>query len=268
MKTSSALITVILSLAIASCSAGGNRSGSSYELLPDDDYRRLIAKAIINDDPGMFASLCRYPIEREYPLHDIEDSAMMVKYFPTLVDDSLKRVISESTPDDWGEFGWRGSSLADGEYIWCDEGVIYSIPYQSAREKSLLDSLMRSYYAFMPSRYASGWKPETCYTDSVGTVYRIDRKENGEEYLLTTIRQKDGAIDLSTARSLPGTLEIQGSAATHVYSFSDNDSTIWMIMYFPYEEVTVLSREGDGQSDTSIPLTKAYWHDMIRNKPY
>lgn len=266
MKTPLTLIIALLPVAIASC-VGGNRPTSTYEDLPDSDYRRVITSAILNDDPERFASMCRYPIEREYPLRDIDDSAMMVKYFHTLIDDSIKLIISASSPEQWPEFGWRGSSLIDGSYIWCDEGAIYSIPYQSVRERTMLDSLKRAYFASLPYQQTSGWLPETCYTDSTGTAYLIDRTEDGEQYRLTMVRLSNGAIDPSTCESLPGILEIQGSAATHVYSFTGKDSTIWEIIYLPYEDITFLSREKSGKSEQSGQLTKANWLDMIKNNP-
>ena len=46
----------------------------------------------------------------------------MVAYYPTLIDDTLKKTIEEAPDSTWQEQGWRGWTLYDGSYIWIDNG--------------------------------------------------------------------------------------------------------------------------------------------------
>lgn len=227
------------------------------------DYRDIIKKAIAEDDGAMFASIARYPIHREYPLCDIMDSLQMVKYFSTLIDDSLKRVFVKSNPDDWNGVGWRGTTLLDGSYLWCDEGVIYSIPYQSDRELEMLDSLREAEMSTLPENLANGWVPEDCLIDSVGTIYRIDKRifnsEDEETFRLLVYSNGQNRYRTYPSTILYGTLNFQGSAGTPEYVFTNPDGGLWTYCFFWYEDIHSLFIETMKDEITIISLKRFYW---------
>jgi len=250
---------------VLSCTSSENKSSEIVEASDDysNDYRDMIKNAIIEDDAESFASLARYPIYREYPLRDIADSLQMVKYFSTLVDDSLKRVLEGSTSDDWCGIGWRGTTLLDGSYLWCDEGEIYGIPYQSSKELELLDSLRRADMSSLPEYLAKGWLPESCLIDSVGTIYRIDKRvlnsEDEEMYRLLVYTKGQNRYKSYPSKILYGTLTYQGSAGTPEYTFTNPDGSIWTYWFFRYEDIHSLSIETQDDENRDTSLKKTYW---------
>jgi len=258
MKT----LTLIALVAIATVSCVGNRNSSSDPYMESlDEFHNQIALAVRQDDSIRFASMCRYPIEREYPLHDIEDSAMMVRHFNIIFDDPIKKVLEKATSDDWGHFGWRGTTLHNGEYIWCDERCIYSINYRSEKEITDLDSLRKADMASLPDDLSDGWIPETCLKDSMEIVYRIDKNVTNEQFRLMTFDSDRQLYKVTPGKILYGELGIEGSAATHVYTFIDNPNNNLVIMYFPYEYIYVLT--DDDPMTPCIYLKKVYWLDYI-----
>lgn len=50
-----------------------------------------IVNCIVNGDKKKLASLCIYPIKRDYPQPDIENAKQMIAYFDTLFDRSYRR---------------------------------------------------------------------------------------------------------------------------------------------------------------------------------
>lgn len=248
-------------MAVVSC-AGNRNSSSASDTGRLDDFYSLISSTVCQDDSIGFASLCRYPIVREYPLHDIEDSAMMAEYFDIIFDDSIKRVLGKATPDDWGELGWRGATLHNGEYLWCDERCIYSINYMSEKEITNLDSLQKADIASLRDDLSYGWTPETCLRDSIGIVYRIDKDIANEQFRLMKFNGNKQLHKANPEKILYGKLEIEGSAATYVYTFTDDPNNDLVIMYFPYEYIYILTDDDDPMTPC-ICLKKIYWLDYI-----
>lgn len=264
MKTNFAALVGFMLL---SCTYSTDKTSNNEARSDAEDYRNAIKTAIMHGDAPSFASRARYPIFREYPLRDIEDSASMVTYFHCMADDSLKRVFEDSTLDDWTEIGWRGTTLYDGSYIWCDEGIIYAIPYQSKMEKSMLDSLRYADMATLPEYLISGWLPETCLVDSTGTVYRIDKKLSEEPddspatCRLLVYPKGQSRYKTSPAKLLYGALVYQGTASAPEYTFEDTDGAKWIYYNFWYENFHSLSIEkSDGDSE-EIEIKKFYWLD-------
>ena len=103
---------------------------------------KLLVRAIADDDSVGFANMVSYPLQRPYPLRDIDGADQMKSYYKELVDDSLRNVITQAEPKRWSKYGWRGWTLDDGRYIWVDEGV-YDVQYLSQKEIKMIDSLIR-----------------------------------------------------------------------------------------------------------------------------
>lgn len=103
-----------------------------------------------------------YPLERPYPLPAIVTPEQMADYYPLILDDSLLRVLATAS---WHPDGWRGLTLADGQYACIDSTLLYSLPYLSARERHLRDSLIRREIATLHPSQRHILAPIACYTD-------------------------------------------------------------------------------------------------------
>lgn len=257
----------LLCLSMASCrNSKDNTRETTTGIEPaSDDFRCKIRHAIIEQDSSLFASLCRYPILREYPLRDIEDSVAMSAYFNTLVDDSLRDILLASDVSDWeGPLSWHGHTLLDGSYLWCDEGEIYRIPYQSEKELELLGKLIETDLASLPPELAEGWRPETCLSDSTGTIYRIDKTfpctDEDEVYRLMVYPPGTPMKKSLPSKILTGFLLHQGSAAVPEYTFSDDDGNTWTYCFIWFEDCHFLTiSSSSGSSTKKIILKKTYW---------
>lgn len=209
---------LILSI-LAGCSKP--KAEPDHSSLPDDV--KPAATAIITDSASKFASSVSYPLQRPYPLPDIKDSADMVKYYPTLVDDSLKNMVKTSPDSLWTEIGWRGWTLDDGSYLWIDAGKVYKINYISKRENQMLDSLRNEEIASLDPSLRNGWMPVLCIIDSVsGRIFRIDSDSTVQPPKYRLAGYASGA-DLSGAPSMTlyGSLDVEGSMENRFYHFED-----------------------------------------------
>ena len=107
------ILLVLGGFILTQCAGGNNKSN-----LPDEavDYwegdsvagdpalseqLKDVMMTIVYKDKERFASLMSYPIQRPYPLHNIKDSASLMNYFDTLVDDSLINILKNTRLSDW-----------------------------------------------------------------------------------------------------------------------------------------------------------------------
>lgn len=209
-------------LAVSSCRGKDASEASAHKDLPQEV--KSVAMAIIENSPEEFASGMNYPIERPYPLKDVKDSSEMVKYYPVLVDDSLKNVVRESPDTAWQEAGWRGWTLDNGSFLWIDSGKAYAINYVSKRETQILDSLRIQEISTLDPSMQSGWTPVLCVIDTIdGAIFRIDTYTlfEGNRYRLAGYRMED---DLSGSPTilLYGQLDEEGTLSSRFYHFRDS----------------------------------------------
>ena len=97
-----------------SCDRGGAPKSRLDRLMENDSIPatvKQLVRSVADGDSIQFARLVSYPLKRPYPLHDIENADQMAHYYREMVDDSLRNAILESSPEDWGEYGWRGWSV-------------------------------------------------------------------------------------------------------------------------------------------------------------
>lgn len=208
-------------LAVASC-----REKETTPAIRNDlpEEVKSVAMAIIENSPEEFAAGMNYPIERPYPLKDVKDSSEMVKYYPVLVDDSLKNMVRESPDTAWQQNGWRGWTLDNGSFLWIDSGKAYAINYISKRETQILDSLRVKEIATLEPSMQVGWTPVLCVIDTIdGAIFRIDTDTlfDGKRYRLAGYRMDD---DLSGEPTilLYGQLDEEGTLCSRFYHFSDS----------------------------------------------
>ena len=272
MKTNLHTLPVLAALAavgglLASCSGKKADEVRDHASLPEEV--EPVATAIINDSASQFAQAVYYPLERPYPLKSIEDSAQMVEYFPTLVDDSLRTEVSESPDTLWQQIGWRGWTLGDGSYLWIDDGKVYCVNYVSQRENVMLDSLRASEISTLAPSLREGWIPVLCAVDSVHeAVFRIDR-DGSEDNPVYRLAGYEGDCDLSATPVilLFGTLETEGSMATRYYNFKDSVGNTAVYSPDVESDDTLPALDITVRGDTSIyRVHPAYWLDLYHRR--
>lgn len=262
--------TTILSSCVKSSSAARDATDAVDAIEKSDSIPtpvKKLVRAVADNDSDGFASLVSYPLQRPYPLRDINSRDEMKRYYRQLVDDSLRKVITRSRPDKWSEYGWRGWSLEDGRYIWVDD-YIYDVQYISQKEQKTMDSLSREEEKSIPESLRPGWRPTLClHDDARGTVYRIDkrtrshRKHGGHHYRLAVYMPGSDLRDVP-AELLEGMMENEGTAGSVIYRFHDRSGAETLIEpESPESAAPLLVTPGD----STIELTRAYWHELIRN---
>lgn len=223
--------------------------------------KRLV-KAVAEDDSVSFASLVSYPLQRPYPLHNIETPAQMTGYYSVMVDDSLRRVLTESHPGDWEEYGWRGWALKRGEYVWIDS-ELYAVDYLSARERQMLDSLTKTEMSSLPGDYGAGWLPEMCLqTDGDNAVMRIDSKKDDSLIPRYRLLIYPAGSDLRSAPAytLNGYRDTEGTAGTRVYMFTAPSGR--KVRFSP--DIPDGSTPVVEFPDTVVSVNQTYWLDLVR----
>lgn len=223
-----------------------------------------LAKAMADGNAQAFAEMCSYPIQRPYPLRDIDDSAAMIDYFPVMVDDSLQAAMKDVKTADWEDYGWRGWSLKDSNPVWYDEGVQF-IDYVSKAERGLRAMLAREEIETLAPGLRKGWTPVMTLVqtepETKGTwIFRIDRK--GNVYRLA------GYAPASSLRQMPeilldGALIEEGSAMSRDYVFSGNKGE--KVEYTPDSEADdCISVTIPPKAEVIYHVRPAYWRDYVK----
>lgn len=235
----------------------------SNDTLPDP-IKRLV-KAVADNDAKSFAGLVSYPLERPYPLRDIVDSIRMTEYYSTLVDDSLKQLITTSKPDDWSEFGWRGWTVGDGQYLWIDDNL-YAVNYLSAKEAKELDKLIDQEINSLPENMRQGWKPVVALSEETGNgLYRIDYRQGPADSEIYRLAVYDSVAvnQAMPVMLLTGHKETEGTASVSTYIFTDDDGDEAVFEPEPTDSDTrQMTITQNGRSRT-FTVKKVYWRDYL-----
>lgn len=254
--------TLTALLALCACADGPGK-------LPDDV--RSVVEATRSGKASEFAAVCSYPVERPYPLRDLTDSAAMTEYYNVLMDDSLRNVITQSSRSDWNEYGWRGWSVKDGEYIWIDGQKIYNIPYVSRAEREMIHRLADEEMLTLPLHMRRGWHPAVCLkSDNDGSVYRIDASDNDslpeDSLYRICIYKPASSLTAEPANILMGKMGIEGSAGIRTFYFRDRNGDT--LEYSPDDmdddssASNLVWKPVDGQP-VSHRAKKIYWRDLL-----
>lgn len=264
---------------VTSCGKENEKITVDKSLLSSDSIPeniKKVAQVLADNDSVAFASMVSYPLQRPYPLYDIKDSTLMADYYSVMIDDSLRRAVAESKPNDWEEQGWKGWSLKHGNYIWIDEAV-YDVPYLSQREKNMRAELIRRDLESLPEELRAGWMPEWCLIDPEdGYVYRIDvdsatiaDKSNSN---INTVYRLAVYKNSKNLRENPdnifrGFRNEEGSIQHITYLFKDSDSLDKsddnQIIIEPWS-----SESGDPimyHRKKSRKMRKTYWIDLLKD---
>lgn len=258
---------------VMSCDRGGAPKSRLDRLMDSDSIPatvKQLVRSVADGDSIQFARLVSYPLKRPYPLHDIENADQMAHYYREMVDDSLRNAILESSPEDWGEYGWRGWSVRDGGYVWIDS-IVYQVPYISQTERHHLDELRKREIASLAKTLQGDWNPIATLVDPQGKVLRIDARhvpdlsEPGSIRLLVYDSVKN--LTGTPARELQGVLDTEGSSPSDTYLFDDASGVSYMIDTDPADDDSphLITETPDGITKT-VPLKVAYWLDLINKK--
>lgn len=224
-----------------------------------------LVRAVADGDSMKFASLVSYPLQRPYPLRDIQNDSDMMTYYRRLVDDSLKSEIIGSGPEFWQNYGWRGMALKDGQFLWVDD-FVYDVPYLSKQEIADRDSLIADE---MNSLDASlrGWRPETCLrSEEDGSVFRIDSRKDKRGILLYRMAIYASGADLHAKpqQVMTGHKQVEGTAGTVTYNFigRDGGQVIYAADVPDGSQPQVIYLAPDS-TETAVPVARAYWRDLL-----
>lgn len=272
MRSNIPIIFILTGLLTASC--GHNRQATACEAVERCDSLpegvKNMVRAVADDDAGKFAATVSYPLARPYPLHDIQDARQMESYYHTLVDDSLRRVITTSMPDQWSEYGWRGWALKDGRYVWIDS-LVYDIPYVSAREQADLERLRLEELNTLRADLRGDWLPLGAMTADNGDLMRIDAARNATpdspDALRLLVYRKGTDPHGNPSDIFTGSLSADGTDISPIYEFTDKTGR--KRTYIPYPDdgsgPTVYEELKDG-SERTVNVRHVYWMDVIGEK--
>lgn len=269
-KILSILLMAALGLAAAAC---GNKSAEKTEavVVVTDTIPATVKnlrEAIRQNDARRFASLVSYPLVRPYPLRDIHTEEQMTSYFPTLVDDSLRRIVLNSPDGAWSSLGWRGWTLGDGKYLWVDENL-YAVPYISVTERRHRADLEKLEMKSIPARYRKDWHPLGCMRSlSSSAVYRLDhnpKARSGRDYRMMVWNDSTDIGGEPTAVFI-GRCNTEGTADVRTYFFASKNGGKAVYMgdvNSPDDQPRVLFTDPDGVNHTDT-VTSAYWLELLK----
>ncbi len=270
-------IILMAGLGFAFTGCGSSRDGkqeTEAEFVFADSVPETVkdlTAAVRDSDATRFASLVSYPLTRPYPLKDIADEEQMKAYYPTLIDDSLRRMMTQLKDTSWSDMGWKGWTLGDGKYLWTDE-QLYAVPYISKQERDRLVELERRELESLPKRFRKGWKPVGCMrSQTSNAIYRIDynpKAHPGQDYRMM-VWNDSTELDRDPAAVFVGRCNEEGTADVRTYFFASKSGAkaVYMSDVTSVDELPrILFTDGDGVNHADT-VSAAYWLDLHHTLP-
>lgn len=189
-----------------------------------DDYK----VANINNVISLFkqinteeiSHLIAYPLQREYPISNINNETELKQRFSEVFDKALIDKIANSKVKQWSEVGWRGIMLDQG-IIWIESetGKIIAVNHQSDYEKNLRQDLIakdkQNLYVSLKTFESPTYKIKT-----KNYLIRIDELTNNK-YRYASWKKDDNESSKPDIILKNGELEFQGSGGNHVIIFKN-----------------------------------------------
>ena len=186
---------------------------------------RQIVQLIESDRAKELSNLVAYPLKRENPLPDIENSTDFISYYSSLFDSTLKNLLKQYSDSDIFEhnfsYGLVGGVFS-GE-IWINEGgQISGINYSSKEEQKAKQLLVSKIKGQMhPS--INIWNENIVFARSEKLLIRIDDTNKGLRYVCwgngkTMKDSPDIVLD-------NGIEEAQGTMGGWTWTFKKDDWT-------------------------------------------
>lgn len=182
-------------------------------------------------DIGVITGFIEFPLDRPYPIENIQDSTEFVSRFEELFDAELIREITDSDPEkNWTKMGYQGIMLNKGS-LWLDpyERKMISVNHQNSKTNKLLEQASEAYRA---SLHHSLKDFKTAILSMQTKQFRIviDRLADGTyRYASWKITKKmNQKPDLVL---IGGNKSFEGSGGNHSYSFKQKNYTYTCQIY-------------------------------------
>lgn len=242
-----------------------------YDSMTDKNLLGIML-AILNNDKSDVASRVNYPLNRVYPLRNIKDSAQMVRYFDVIFDDSIKNVLRNMTVKSWDFHNYKGTTFANGEYIWTEGSRITGINYYSEREQSMLDGLRKQEIASLDKSLQGDWFPVMCLRDiDDGTIFRVDShnsdySDNYGDEIRMAIYDEGKDLHGKPSRVLMGVYHIEGSDPSFYLYCSNHLDMIWLSVDLNYygDRRAYRMKYYEQGSETERTVDDCYWLDLLK----
>ena len=195
--------------------------------IADDGFENAVLKfkqAIQTDNPKIIAEYVKYPFKRSYPLPTIHNQKEFIDNYSTIIDQTVKSGIINSQIKDWHPVGWRGIMLYQGR-VWINpDGKLIAINFNTKEEDSYIEHWQQedrnslhtslkefdqNIYTFKTSNY-------------IGRIDEIKKTPISYRLALWNIDKK--MSDKPDIVINNGTVEYQGSANNHFYTFIDKET--------------------------------------------
>lgn len=226
-----------------------------------DEFVGSFIAAVKSADRVEIAKHFRFPIRRNYPIPAIADEADFLKRFDQIIDDEfLASIANSSIEDDWTLMGWKGIMFAAGD-LWMDfDGKVFAINYDTGREESIRDLLIRQQKSQLHPSLTDFTDP-VLIAETERFRIRIDWKEEyGFRYVSWPVATSERQLpDLV----LTGGDEVyEGSAGNHYYEFASGDYvyTVYVIRVGPEDSPPATLDVSRGDEVLLSQEVTALWH--------
>jgi len=184
-----------------------------------------IIKLIESDNAKELSKLVDYPLKRINPLPDIKNAKDFISYYPTLFDNSFKKLLKQYNDsvilEHNDSYGLVGGAFT-GE-IWINkDGKISALNYSSKEEQKnkqiLVEKIKKEIYPTVNT-----WNENVIVAKSEKLLIRIDRTDKGLRYVCWG----KGKImkDSPDIVLFNGTEEAQGTMGGWTWTFKNGDWT-------------------------------------------
>jgi hypothetical protein len=205
--------------------------------IEDQESVKKFIGYIRDHHPDSIASEMVFPMQRQYPLPEVKDSADFMNRFSQIFDKELTKKITESNvAEDWSHVGWRGIMLLRGD-LWLDEeGRLVAVNHHSKYEMDWREQLIKSEKASLhPS--IQDYADPVCILETETYRVRIDKLQN-HKFRYTSWKKEAENASKPDLIIMDGEIKFDGSGGNHTYTFFSEE-----YKYEVYIEVI-----GDGDS--------------------
>ncbi len=278
-----AMIAIALGIYII-CSALSTKHTNSEASVADqvesDGYEVSIQNFLEQTkrgDANGVAKLVRYPLNRQYPLKNINNEQEFVARYDELFDRAIIDSLIEN-PDRWQTMGWRGIMYNNGE-IWFDyDGTLTAINWETELAAELLrKGIAREYEMVHPDVSSSVKLPVLAFkTQDDKWIGRIDgvAAERHAADVQLALYKSGTPLEGKPDYLLRGRLDIQGSAHNMYYFFQGDEASFVFENPWLHEEnkhptnLCIKFGECDIENvagyDEELKADLVYWQDIMK----
>lgn len=186
------------------------------------DEVQFFINCIKKKDITGLSKITSFPLERDYPIPSIKDSAEFRARFSEMFDDSLIAMIrSSNVKTDWSRVGWQGIMFQNGTLWLLEDGTLEAVNYQSKIEEKMKTELIENDRKSLHPSLQEFAGPDLIMETSKFRI-RIDEMEDGTyRYASWSVNSKmSNKPDLILKN---GSIEFSGSGGNHNYTFKNKE---------------------------------------------